>query len=428
MISRERAWRCVLTVAIALAAFQSGAARSQDARVLGLQTGTVTERHRVLIQLLGRPSGARSASEWNALIAELQRVHAQVQTFLHLTGNDLAEIGLTSDDASRLSAYYSDLAAAVGQSKSATVVQLLIECVDAGPPGQYAVAKFGDVAVDGLLVTARSLRDYEHVTAALETLATMYDAELAPLSMLSQQSIVTYLREAWIPSPLKVPIVALANLSLVTGDQQLRAIVARLASDPSMVAARIAGSSWHSDLVLEDLKALLRPRIRPLVSDVAALRGGNEGQIESALSRILPTPPGDRSPAVWEAVADAFVRRQRQPRSSAGGSDPEDEVGSEFVQILTQSRDPIVIPALVVALRNAGWPAWDALARFGDRSIGPLLGVARKGSRGNRPGAIRSLAWLMEHETDDPVFPLSPRGRQRIVSFAREAWRRPRVR
>jgi hypothetical protein len=97
-----------------------------------------------------------------------------------------------------------------------------------------------------------------------------------------------------------------------------------------------------------------------------------------------------------------------------------------FVQALTQSFDPVVIPALVVALKNAGGPPEKALARFGDQSIAPLIGAAASSTKRSVRRFVPARR-MLDHPSDDPVAPLSSSGRQQIVSFALEVWRRPRL-
>jgi hypothetical protein len=158
-------------------------------------------------------------------------------------------------------------------------------------------------------------------------------------------------------------------------------------------------------------------------SDFEALRSGNDDQVGNALEHILSTPPGDRPVAIWRAVADAYLRHHRGYRPDPNDPDPVDGLDPLFVQVLIESREPLVIPVLVVSTDNNGYPVWDALAKFGDQAILPLITAAQTEYGA---GAVMALTWILEHPSADPVTVLSDNGRQQILLLARELWQHRR--
>ena len=278
---------------------------------------------------------------------------------------------------------------------------------------------------------ARNGPDNDHVEGALRALTEMYDHRPPQnLSPRSRQAIEGFLHDAWTLDPFRVPPAALADLSLATGERQLHATVTRLVANPSLLEPKIAGTRLLANVVVEDLKRIVRRRAGPRLSDLAALRSGNDELVQQAIDHVRSIPAADRSTAILTAVSGAFLRHERQFRAVVGNPDPEDNLGHALVEALAQSRDPLVIPVLVASLGNLGGGAPEALARFGDQSIGPLIRVAQDPQSDRtslRLGTLLALAWILEHPSDDPVFPLSEMGRQQIVSFARHVWQHPRL-
>jgi hypothetical protein len=163
-----------------------------------------------------------------------------------------------------------------------------------------------------------------------------------------------------------------------------------------------------------------------LQTDVGLLQSGALEDRHDALLRILKISPSERSAQVWQALASelnrliAELRQRATDNSPAPSSEALGDYYVDLVEAISQSRDPSVIP-LLVQTAGTGRDATDALARFGDLAVQPLLDTAtgQVNDLSEVSGAIFALARMVGGSIPDAIQPLSPANRARILSTAR---------
>jgi hypothetical protein len=157
------------------------------------------------------------------------------------------------------------------------------------------------------------------------------------------------------------------------------------------------------------------------------LRGGTDGERQTALARVLAIPRDERTPEIIDAVVQEVGRVRsvyddRRRRYGAGEELeplPETDYLHRLLRVLSDVRDPSVVGPLC-SFVELGTTALvgDALARFGDRALQCVATVAAdRGARSSRlSGALHILTRMLS--VADP--PVSSLGRARMREIARD--------
>jgi hypothetical protein len=149
------------------------------------------------------------------------------------------------------------------------------------------------------------------------------------------------------------------------------------------------------------------------------------------IARILRIPPEQRSEALWVALAAELQRVASESHAridaiNAGrrvpslGEDHGDYYRS-LVEAVGQWRDPRALRPLISA--GGGMLATQAIVRFGEAAVPPLIEAARTGHSSQRGGVLLTLGILLEgfavEPYDIPPTPLSSAAREQILQLAR---------
>jgi hypothetical protein len=227
-------------------------AYGQPSLAVALERGSAERRHDTLMKILDIPPERRDARVWAALTRELVRALA-IYHRLHDETLPRPKPSTTMSNA-----YYVDLVEAVSQSRDTAVIPLLIDASGTGVGGE--LARFGDLAVPGLVATVRGAADdLGQRSGAMFALAALCQPQIpnavASLSAAGRQQILDVADEIWhsrsywphvFPAPHLIPMTVLA---LATRDSALRARIERLATqsdewadlsltDPTEIAQR----------------------------------------------------------------------------------------------------------------------------------------------------------------------------------------------
>jgi hypothetical protein len=195
-----------------------------------LQSGALPERHDALVRIMKIAPSERNAQIWQALASELNRLIADGRRRIHENSPAPASEALGD--------YYGDLVEVNSQSRSASVIPLLVQAAGTGRDATDALARFGDLAVQPLLDTAMgNIDDLSEISGAIFALARMVRGDIPdviqPLSEVNRARIVSTARtlvDERLNMGHVLPIVVLA---LSSGDASLRQTVLSLAVDPS---------------------------------------------------------------------------------------------------------------------------------------------------------------------------------------------------
>ncbi len=211
-------------------------AGQDDARLLS--TGSLDARREALARIIATTPAERSPDQWRALMQEVNRL---VKCLNVRSPSPAERQALQCDVAPRSEdSYLADLIRAVSQSRDPAMIPTLLNVASSGAIATAGLARFGDLAVPGLIESALSSRSGPWVSessGAMFTLARMLE-EPAPdpvrtLGEPNRMRIIdtarTLLRTK-VTSQNQIPIVALA---LATKDVALRTEVEALATDAS---------------------------------------------------------------------------------------------------------------------------------------------------------------------------------------------------
>src|SRR5258706_8676910 len=167
--------------------------------------------------------------------------------------------------------------------------------------------------------------------------------------------------------------------------------------------------------------------------DARIFNTGDLGARHEALARILAIAPGNRTADVWEALKQEVERlvacldvvppspAARQSLQCEIAPRAEDDYLPELITAIGQSRDPSMIPTLIKVVPS-GAIAADALMRFGDLAVAPLIESAMSSRSGpwveESGGATLALSRMLEQPAA-ATEAISGANRSRITQTAR---------
>ena len=172
-----------------------------------------------------------------------------------------------------------------------------------------------------------------------------------------------------------------------------------------------------------------RAQVRPdQAALAAAIANGSYDERMDALAKLRRIPPGERGPAVRSALVQELRRQakdledRRRARIAGHPMPPVADEGEslfEELELVTQHRDPTLIPAVVPHLetgnRVAMWLAW-----FGEPAVPYVLEVAASNDPGHEAevySALETLRFMVEGVGRNPITPTT---RAEIASLALE--------
>jgi hypothetical protein len=153
----------------------------------------------------------------------------------------------------------------------------------------------------------------------------------------------------------------------------------------------------------------------------AILTDGSRQEREAAVKEIALIPPPQRNRETWIALGlevgrlKADNRVRKRALITGDPVDPPSDEGEplfQLIDLLTESQDPIVLPALVQCIGN-GNRAMDAVAAFGEQAVANVIAM----SSDDPSAALRVLTKMLEKSTRHP---LSTASRRQVIEIARQ--------
>ncbi len=157
----------------------------------------------------------------------------------------------------------------------------------------------------------------------------------------------------------------------------------------------------------------------------AVLADGSRSERKEAVKRIGLIPPAERDRATWFSLSaevdrlNGEIAERRRAYELGLPLEPAGErVGDylfEIATLLSQTEDPIVLPALLKCI-DSGTKAMDAIAAFGESAASSVIALT-SGDYVTRSIAIQVLTRMLERPTRHP---LSVTSRTQIVAAAHQ--------
>jgi len=175
---------------------------------------------------------------------------------------------------------------------------------------------------------------------------------------------------------------------------------------------------------------------------VGIFRAGSLSDRYRAAQDVLQIPPGQRSEALWLALANELQRVASESHESTDAliagrqlaplGEEDSEYYAELITAVADWRDPRALQPLISSV-GRGMLVVQGIIPFGEVAVPPLIDAARAGPRGEQAAALGTLGILLEgfSRPPAPYFPparISPSARQQILQLARDLLRpRPGV-
>jgi hypothetical protein len=165
---------------------------------------------------------------------------------------------------------------------------------------------------------------------------------------------------------------------------------------------------------------------------VGIFRAGSLSDRYQAAQDVLQIPPGQRSEALWLAIATELQRvgsesHERTDALVAGRQVPplgeeHSEYYAELITAVADWRDPRALQPLISSV-GRGMLVVQGIIPFGEMAVPPLIEAARTGPRSEQAAALGTLGILLEGFSRPPApyfppAPLSSPARQQILQLA----------
>jgi hypothetical protein len=166
------------------------------------------------------------------------------------------------------------------------------------------------------------------------------------------------------------------------------------------------------------------------------LRSGSPEERHKVAQDILQISPDDRDESLWVALTDELLRLGMESHARGDALEAGQQVASlgedhadyyfAVVKAVSEWGDARTLPALI-ASAGRGMVVVQAIVRFGETAVSPLIQTVRDGHKDEKGGVLLALQILLEGHLEGPQgtynippTPVSSTMRNQIVQLTRE--------